>query len=601
MNHAVLCVIILILVYYIIWFPNIVIKSLFITMCYTAVKIIQNPIKSSNINTSYYGGKSKNTKLKNYNHHNQKQQIQKQIQHNNQKQHIQKQIQNNNHQKQQIHINKRESRRRSYKEFLTKLTDKDEKLKVNVLTDSSDSSDTDDDKFDIAKLNNIKQYIRPNNNYNMDVLALNDYTLSIFERNKDKLNQTLQEIYKNKFVKIQHVENTKNLIKVNSSNSKNSNIQDKVDLETEKILTEEPVDNIDLKITLDMIEKTKYNNTQFSHVIRDSDKEMQYYRRNNEFKYVTHWGQLKLLLSEIQFLTIALQKITNSKKFVFVYAGAATGEHIPYLRNLFPTIDFLLYDPAKFNIKESEGIKIINDYFLDKTAFEIKEKYRDCNILFCSDIRTEDSSDDNNPFNTSELDIQENMKMQFGWWKIMEPDLAMFKFRLPFDKNKSNYPEGMICIQAFCGAKSTETRLIVEKNAKYISYDNNKYESQLFYHNVVNRKSEFDIIGPLDLKTYDVCNCYDCTLFIFIIRDYLLLRKNEVSRDEILDKIKEVIKHTNLKLPRTLYEQTVYKLNKHLLYLTQHISNNKSRKLERNAKEVRANTKDYVKKNIRMK
>ena len=57
-----------------------------------------------------------------------------------------------------------------------------------------------------------------------------------------------------------------------------------------------------------------------------------------------HWGQRKLLFSEIEFLTL----YGHLAKTV-VYAGAAPGTHINYLsKELFPEHKWVLVDPAPF-------------------------------------------------------------------------------------------------------------------------------------------------------------------------------------------------------------------------------------------------------------
>jgi hypothetical protein len=71
-----------------------------------------------------------------------------------------------------------------------------------------------------------------------------------------------------------------------------------------------------------------------------------------------HWGQRKLLLSEIEFLSLFIPQLRARspppKRIVVVYAGAAPGTHIPYLFDLFDNrtgdLQFALFDPAYFSI-----------------------------------------------------------------------------------------------------------------------------------------------------------------------------------------------------------------------------------------------------------
>ena len=117
----------------------------------------------------------------------------------------------------------------------------------------------------------------------------------------------------------------------------------------------------------------------------DSKRE-KYYERKDEEKTSLHVGQLKLLLSEIEFFSIYWdpKAIPNP---VCVYAGAAPGTHIPILVEMFPTFIFHLYDPAKIMINSDPRIQIFEEYFTD----DIAQKYSGRNdVFFISDVRTAD-------------------------------------------------------------------------------------------------------------------------------------------------------------------------------------------------------------------
>ena len=67
-----------------------------------------------------------------------------------------------------------------------------------------------------------------------------------------------------------------------------------------------------------------------------------------------HWGQRKLLLCEVEFLSAFIPllraRTPPPKRIVVVYAGAAPGTHIPYLFDLFDNktgdLQFALFDPG---------------------------------------------------------------------------------------------------------------------------------------------------------------------------------------------------------------------------------------------------------------
>lgn len=72
-----------------------------------------------------------------------------------------------------------------------------------------------------------------------------------------------------------------------------------------------------------------------------------------------HWGQRKLLLSEIEFLTLF-----SEPGVTVVYAGAAPGTHTASLARLFPEVhQFVLVDPSPFIAKSSDRIVVRQEYF----------------------------------------------------------------------------------------------------------------------------------------------------------------------------------------------------------------------------------------------
>ncbi len=294
-------------------------------------------------------------------------------------------------------------------------------------------------------------------------------------------------------------------------------------------------------------------------------KQIEYKRRTNTFKRVLHWGQLKLFLSEVEFLTKVLsdEKRDPSKKVIMVYAGAAPGHHIVYLHSLFPEIEFQLYDPNDFVIKTKDNILIHQQFFTDVDAeyWKVYKEQKNIHLVFVSDIRTEPATQEN---------IIRNMNMQLEWWKIMEPELSMFKFRLPWEEGKTEYPEGEIYTQAFPGPTSSETRLIVKKGAKIISYDNKRYEDACFYHNTVTRELCYITkLGKLNLERDGIDNCYDCSSFIHIMEKYAKYRKYSLVklRELMTDIQREISFHrSNIKTHTIKWFNTSFDKFKKLLY-----------------------------------
>ena len=93
-----------------------------------------------------------------------------------------------------------------------------------------------------------------------------------------------------------------------------------------------------------------------------------YRRRSGESKSVCHWGQRKLILSEIEFFT---EYVILKCPTLVIYAGAAPGHHIPLLSEMFPNVHFLLFDPSAFEIEETDRIRIFNEFFTEELARQL--------------------------------------------------------------------------------------------------------------------------------------------------------------------------------------------------------------------------------------
>lgn len=268
---------------------------------------------------------------------------------------------------------------------------------------------------------------------------------------------------------------------------------------------------------------------QYSRILEldDPDKRQPYYQREEQFIRTLHWGQLKLFLSELEFLTKVIQD-ANDREIWFIYAGAAPGDHIPYLHSLFPSIHFELYDPNDFAFEPTDMIKTYVQFFTEEDAQKWANQ-SDKYIAFCSDIRSEPATNEN---------VERNMKMQREWWEIMNPDLAMFKFRLPWSVGKTSYMKGDIYIQAYPGHNSTETRLIVERGAPMVDYDNIAYEEACAYHNCVSRVMHYEQCGNFLLD-----KCYDCMTFEYLVRQYLELKSVNVIDENVEYLIRDIELH----------------------------------------------------------
>jgi cap2 methyltransferase len=151
------------------------------------------------------------------------------------------------------------------------------------------------------------------------------------------------------------------------------------------------LDDVALSLHSFQNKQRKYNDSgSFFRIIDDNFPEEKYRpRERDEDRTTVHYGQRKLHLSEVEFLTNVCQELNgkSSMRVVLIYAGAAPGNHINLLSEMFPFVKFVLVDPAKFAISETDRIKIYQEFFDNEKALEFRDEYKDYLRLFISDIR----------------------------------------------------------------------------------------------------------------------------------------------------------------------------------------------------------------------
>lgn len=201
-----------------------------------------------------------------------------------------------------------------------------------------------------------------------------------------------------------------------------------------------------------------------------------------------HWGQRKLLLSEIAFLS----QLKLTQRTIVIYAGGADGRHMPLLTRMFPHIELHLYDPRPFYPGiESDRIQL-NPYYVNRRkdatygffTDDVARHYAGQRVVFISDIRRI----------AEEPEIMQDQESQRRWIEIMRPVSSMLKFKMPYpDRDKSfkyTYLSGDIYFQCWAPVTSAESRLVVG-NMETTVYDIAQYEQQMSYFNNFARLRDF--------------------------------------------------------------------------------------------------------------
>jgi len=251
----------------------------------------------------------------------------------------------------------------------------------------------------------------------------------------------------------------------------------------------------------------------FNRVLAPDAPREKYQRRRGQLKSVIHWGQRKLLMSEIEFLTMYGNR--GSEQLV-IYAGAAPGTHTNWLADLFPELKFKLIDPNPFSAHKTAKVKIKQEYFTDDMAC----KYANKSVLFISDVRTANWREQDQL--KVEQHVIHDMNAQQRWIEIMKPEHSMLKFRLPYPDRYNEpieYLQGDIFLPVWGPQTTTETRLFTDGKSKKVwdhsSYE--AYEDQMFYFNTVTRVARYQH----GVRAEGLDGCYDCASEVHILRAYL--------------------------------------------------------------------------------
>lgn len=285
----------------------------------------------------------------------------------------------------------------------------------------------------------------------------------------------------------------------------------------------------------------------FTRELVNNSPSLPYSNRERVTKTLLHWGQRKLLMSEIEFLTRYTADTPAGARTRVVYVGAAPGHHIPVLLEMFPAVDFTLYDSENFNrdlvSRGDRRVTIVKRYFTDSDARSFhpnNKREKRSEVLFISDIRALKYGSKHSISHNSAA-INENMETQNRWRLLMDPKASLLKFRLNWDDNKTVYPNGILTFPVWGKRDTTECRLMVERGEEDREYDNRHHEGQMAYFNTVTRPALYD--QPIRGGGLD--RCYDCKAETYIIAKYLssirALPGEPAARNKIIREFSEKI------------------------------------------------------------
>ena len=235
-----------------------------------------------------------------------------------------------------------------------------------------------------------------------------------------------------------------------------------------------------------------------------------------------HFSSLQLCFIETEAIMAATARIPDLK--YVLYVGAAPGDHIVALMELFPNLEFHLFDSApslvkaqmsKCAEKSPDRVLIYERAFTDHDAAVWGGSM--AKTIFICDVHSGSGGRGQLEF-SAEIEI--NMDRQRDWWVMMQPAASLLKFRLPQGSGDYHYLDGKLLLQPF-GPATSEGRLLVWKGAGPRQYSLESYWSYFRWLNgAVRGRSTYDH-GLAASLVPGICNCFDCARTVQILREYV--------------------------------------------------------------------------------
>jgi hypothetical protein len=245
--------------------------------------------------------------------------------------------------------------------------------------------------------------------------------------------------------------------------------------------------------------------------INVSIPKMPWLAEERDFEPRCHWGQRKLLFSELQFL-LEVRDESGDSEYTCIYVGAASGAHLPILFDLFPKVSWILYDPNEFHadVVKHTRASVRRRMFTDAECESVRGETSGKRLLFVCDMRVA----------TKDIDVERDMADQMRWVTVLQPVGVSLKFRLPFGKVSilRGVPKGMDArVDPQFDAPGASPHLAVYLEGKIYGQVNappNSAEARLVVHRPPGTPSTFDV------RTYDITN------FEELMQGYNFWRRN---------------------------------------------------------------------------
>jgi Poly A polymerase regulatory subunit len=324
------------------------------------------------------------------------------------------------------------------------------------------------------------------------------------------------------------------------------------------------------------------------------DMKFTYDEDSHDFEPRCHWGQYKLLASEWDMLNTCRTEITSmGRDIAILYVGAAHGQHLPIIANLFPELRaFHAYDGARFDecvhrhprIRVFQGSKegFVTDGRIPGILATLRsEAGPTAAIIFICDMRLE----------TDEASVHRDMMTQARWGARIGAERMLLKFRPPYPDKQGRiqvrnpsprdvfpgatapkdappagkqqqdsflYLEGRVQMQLFATIHTTEARLVVKAPLRLAWYDPVDHEQKCNAFNLGLRRVGVPQAPAMDLYLMGHDRGFESQEILRIARTYLGHAVHLAPKGEELIRacalIRDVEKHLVANTRRTLME-----------------------------------------------
>jgi len=245
------------------------------------------------------------------------------------------------------------------------------------------------------------------------------------------------------------------------------------------------------------------------------------------------WGQVKLFAAEVCFLIHLKGQISD-----VLYVGAAPGEHISVLAQMFPGLIFHLYDPRKFSEKLKMGnVRLYNKLF---TLEEARQWSSMARFAFVCDIRSEINPTKQTSEQIDQI-VSEDMQLQSSLFTTMKKPPSMLKMRAPYLKDTFDYWDGLRLMPYYGPDSTNEVRLVTGKEDKLRTYNARVLDDECYSFNRYVRTMEHEWQG--EKKRVDEIFLLDG------IKTYETEFPGGLKKDKILSLIKQVSEVRSLSKP----------------------------------------------------